>query len=1137
MARRPNLDLTKPKLFSPAMTRRTLEGFGAVFDKSGADLADTSVDSTSSFRYDPVGAGIKSSQQIPVDFSKFENHTFFNSAEVNVNVAFDKIINEFPFDGTKREVESFLDSLTGFERWVFDRFPRNVGYLNFNGISFIEVKDFAGYLYPSISKKRTGDNVLDPALKSFTVEMQLFVPSQQNENQVICQKISGSNQGITLAISSSLTATSCSLLFMVTSGALSLTASAPVLKGQFNHVAAVLDRHPGINDVQLYVNEELKAESENIVEFGQIGFQFSSFLIGSGSKHAHLFTPVSVFSGAIDELRVFHATRTTKEQQLFAKKSIFPNSDLKLYLKFNEPTGSIGTDSLVIDSSGNALHSLITHFSQSLRNSQSIDVPMTYEKKNLQPVLFPAYFDVQQLNEELLSSASAYDAANPNLITKLIPDHYFEEGQVFEGLQTQEGTISDAIDSSAVPGSVELGSVQLFSSLLYVWAKFFDELKMVLDLFGSVIHVDYDKPGYTADQFLQFVAKYYGFEMPAFFVDSSIEQFINAENVSDQISTNEVALQYVQSQLWRRILTDVGEIIRAKGTLHSVKSLFRTMGIEPDSNFRIREFGGPTFQNLANARDIRNDLTTLVNFSGSLSSANEKPFLMSPFLSSSRIEPGFPYPRGTFVSTDAHPVSHSNESSDGLLTSGSWTYEALYRFPYLLTGSHAVTQSLVRFGVTGSDLPISGGLITNLLAISGSGLVLHASPGYDGSNPILRLPLTGVNVMDGRLWNIQFGRVCAAEADAFVSSSYFVRAAKQEFGDLVEFHSTSSFFNESGSLAGGKNVLEQRSDDLNASGAFFIIGSGSIQTGLRFLNSTSEFATMFSGLVGQIRFWSKALNDDEWFEHTKNFRSVGVTDPKLNFNFGTKLSGSWQRIRLDCSVEQPITESDALGRVELFDFSQNAFHMSGTGFESTETFAYPQRVYFSQLSPRFDEAASINKVRVRGFQEFKNVQKLGGEIAPVYEIPRSEIPSDDLRFSIEFSIMDALDEDIVRIFATLDEFDNAIGNPELLFSPDYPSLENLRDIYFNRLTNRVRLKQFFEFFKWFDSILGISTFIEQLIPRKTVFLGTNFVIESHMLERPRFEYLFSDIYIGENNRHGLKGTILLQQFVASIRRF
>jgi hypothetical protein len=447
----------------------------------------------------------------------------------------------------------------------------------------------------------------------------------------------------------------------------------------------------------------------------------------------------------------------------------------------------------------------------------------------------------------------------------------------------------------------------------------------------------------------------------------------------------------------------------------------------------------------------------------------------------------------------------------------------------------------VRFGVTGSSVSGSGGLVANLLAISGSGLVLYVGAGYSGSNPVLVLPLTGTDIMNGRVWSVSFGRNRADEVGSYVSASYFVRTARQEFGTLIESYVTSTYFNESGSTSGAKNVFELRSPQLNASGAFFVIGSQSISPTAEFLNSSSVTAaartSQFTGLLGQARFWSRALEENEWLEHVNNFRSVGVQDPLTNFNFVRTASGSFGRLRLDASMEQVLTRSNSDGTFTIFDFSQNSLHVAGTGFEASSNVMYPQRMFFSQLSSKFDEASSNNKVRVRSFKDYTNVQLQGGSIAPLYEIPRSEQPNDDVRFSLDFSIADALDDDIVKIFSTFDLLDNALGNPELAFSPDYPMLEELRDVYFNRLTGKVRLKQFFEFFKWFDSVLGISTFIEQLVPRKTRFLGTNFVVESHMLERPKIEYLFTDIYLGENNRHGLKGTILLQQFVATLRKF
>ena len=128
------LNLRQPHLFKPSTVRRTAKP-GATFNRDIklSSLSNTNIESTSSFRYDNPGSGLKSTQEVSVDYSRFEKHTFFNSAVSKVNIAFDRIINEFPFDGAEREIEGFIDSLTGYEKHIFDTFPKNSGYLIFSG--------------------------------------------------------------------------------------------------------------------------------------------------------------------------------------------------------------------------------------------------------------------------------------------------------------------------------------------------------------------------------------------------------------------------------------------------------------------------------------------------------------------------------------------------------------------------------------------------------------------------------------------------------------------------------------------------------------------------------------------------------------------------------------------------------------------------------------------------------------------------------------------------------------------------------------------------------------------------------------------------------------------------------------------
>ena len=89
------------QLFKPAVNRSRY--FNQDFaDRGVIKLANTFKNaadlkrlvSTASFLNDTAGSAFKSSQQLNVDFSRFETHTFFNSARSKSHVAFEKILNQ-----------------------------------------------------------------------------------------------------------------------------------------------------------------------------------------------------------------------------------------------------------------------------------------------------------------------------------------------------------------------------------------------------------------------------------------------------------------------------------------------------------------------------------------------------------------------------------------------------------------------------------------------------------------------------------------------------------------------------------------------------------------------------------------------------------------------------------------------------------------------------------------------------------------------------------------------------------------------------------------------------------------------------------------------------------------------------------
>jgi hypothetical protein len=1133
------------------------------------DKSERYLEKTGSIEYNQDSFSLVSTQQIDLDYSKFENHTFFNSAQANVNVAFDTIINKFPFDGTKIQQQQFIDSLTGFEKYVYDRFAKNIGYLNFSNNSYIQVIDKAGANFPTLSNKITGESLIDPKGKSFTVEAQIYIPPVTDPalpatttTQIIFQKLSGSNnvynreeterKGFTLLLTSSGGGAQQteSLRCHVVSGSAELFASGNINRGTFNHVAMVCDREDELSELRLYINNKLTSKS-NKVKIGHFDSENHDFFIGSGSAFfsslgdqtlttGQIIEQEQTFTGSIDEVRLFHEARTQKQIDLYRFKSVFQDDNLNLYYKFNEPTGTLGNseasaiNSIVLDSSGNSMHSYITNYIHNLRGTGSAEVPLKYEKISLNPVLFPSFNANITLNENLLFTASKYDNVNPNLITNLIPRHYFLEGEILDGVD-EIGNSRSAVSGSSIPGSAKLGTTQLLSSLMFIWAKQFDELKIVIDAFKTLRYTDYNTQNNVPDVFLPKLLEHYGVSVPGFFSESMLSQYFDAENIKESKTGNTSAqsLLYIQNQLLRRFLTNIQQFIKSRGTLNGLKMLIRSLGIDPDTTLNIRFFDKLNSGFIKDSHQSENIITPFLNITSSAANT----FITSSYLSGSRKEPGYPNIAGNFISQNDSRFGYhgySNNENDGLFTSGSWTYEGMYKLP--VTRNYQLTQSLARLMVTGSSIDSTAamdkGIVANLVLLSSSNPVLrlYVNPlisSIPGTTPrLLSLSLSGTNIFDGSPWNVSFGRTRNDKINSHYSSSYFLRAST----DHEKLYTTSSLFLDTD----GTNVFEKIDTNLNSYGTYLSIGneqgsddsegyvSGSTAS-YYFLNNTTIEPTgesrtkSFDGLLTGIRFWSKDLTIADWKEHIVNKNSLGVKDAKKNFNFVTIKSGSFEKLRMDVNLSQNITQSNSNGCIQLHDFSQNNIMFSGFGFASSTNVINRNVIPNQYLVSDFDQGMSVDKIRIRSFKNFENVSgSIHAQTAPQYMIPESEKVHDDSRLSIEFSIINALNKDIIKMFSTLDNFNNYITTPEMMYANDYSELRELSDVYFNRLTEKIYLKGFYKLFQYMHSIL--NDIIKTALPYKTKFLGTNLTIESHMLERAKVNYVQSDTYLNENEK-------------------
>ena len=75
---------TRPGLFAINQAAINRSARGVIKDFTTSQVSKNVF--TGSFNFDTPGSGIKSTQELNVDFSKFENHTFFGSAKSKIDI-------------------------------------------------------------------------------------------------------------------------------------------------------------------------------------------------------------------------------------------------------------------------------------------------------------------------------------------------------------------------------------------------------------------------------------------------------------------------------------------------------------------------------------------------------------------------------------------------------------------------------------------------------------------------------------------------------------------------------------------------------------------------------------------------------------------------------------------------------------------------------------------------------------------------------------------------------------------------------------------------------------------------------------------------------------------------------------------
>ena len=110
-------------------------------------------------------------------------------------------------------------------------------------------------------------------------------------------------------------------------------------------------------------------------------------------------------------------------------------------------------------------------------------------------------------------------------------------------------------------------------------------------------------------------------------------------------------------------------------------------------------------------------------------------------------------------------------------------------------------------------------------------------------------------------------------------------------------------------------------------------------------------------------------------------------------------------------------------------------------------------------------------------------------------------------------------EEMIKMFATITDFNNLIGEPVNRYRHEYKDMAKLRQLFFEGMPNTPDLDKYVDYYKWIDGAVG--QFIEQLMPASArTSQGLRTMVESHLLERSKYQTKFPSLEMKMDDPEG-----------------
>jgi hypothetical protein len=283
-------------------------------------------------------------------------------------------------------------------------------------------------------------------------------------------------------------------------------------------------------------------------------------------------------------------------------------------------------------------------------------------------------------------------------------------------------------------------------------------------------------------------------------------------------------------------------------------------------------------------------------------------------------------------------------------------------------------------------------------------------------------------------------------------------------------------------------------------------------------NFTGAVDTTTDIRVSSFRHWASYLDDKSLHAHARDSENYGAGNPSRNA-YLTDASASTAYVpQIDTLVLNwdfsTVTGSDAAGEFSVDDYSSGSVALRNR---------YPDTAIGPLLGNQYSGQAKGFPASDSGVVSGEYIQS-ARQMLPealtgldMISIPsgkdlllQKDAPPDEYYFTFEKNFYESISEEMLNMFGTIVEFNNLVGEPANRYRQEYKGLNILRNLFFERVQNTPDIEKYLEYYRWLDS--SLSEMLLQLVPASAQMSeGILNVVESHILERNKYRSKFPTI--------------------------